>query len=87
MLRKTPRTGTPCIERPSTPITLLGQEPSFQTQVTGINNGGVTVGFNADSNGATVPNFFGFVDNGGTFTQVKIQIRRARGRLPISSSG
>jgi hypothetical protein len=22
-----PRTGTPCIERPSTPITLLGQEP------------------------------------------------------------
>ena len=27
MLRKTPRTGTPCIERPSTPITLLGQEP------------------------------------------------------------
>src|ERR1019366_3295560 len=29
VLRKTPRTGTPCIERPSTPITLLGQEPYF----------------------------------------------------------
>src|ERR1019366_8881197 len=25
-----PRTGTPCIERPSTPITLLGQEPHFE---------------------------------------------------------
>ena len=43
---------------------------SFQTQVTGINNSGLTVGFYADSNGATTPNFFGFVDNAGTFTRV-----------------
>jgi hypothetical protein len=43
---------------------------SGQTQVTDINNGGVTVGFYADSNGATTPNFFGFVDNAGTFTSV-----------------
>jgi hypothetical protein len=43
---------------------------SFQTQVTGINNAGTTVGFWADSNGATAPNFFGFVDQGGTFTSV-----------------
>ncbi len=44
---------------------------SSQTQVTGINNTGTTVGFYADSNGATTPNFFGFVDMGGTFTTVK----------------
>jgi hypothetical protein len=44
---------------------------SFQTQVTGINNGGTTVGFYADSNGATTPNFIGFVDQGGVFTAVK----------------
>jgi hypothetical protein len=43
---------------------------SSQTQVTGINNSGTTVGFYADSNGATTPNFFGFVDQSGTFTQV-----------------
>jgi hypothetical protein len=43
---------------------------SGQTQVTGINNSGLTVGFYADSNGATTPNFFGFVDQSGTFTQV-----------------
>src|ERR1039457_3102935 len=35
---------------------------SSQTQVTGINNAGTTVGFWADSNGATAPNFFGFVN-------------------------
>lgn len=44
---------------------------SAQTQVIGINNAGITVGFYADSNGATTPNFFGFVDQSGTFTQVK----------------
>ena len=38
--------------------------------MTGINNAGVTVGFYADSNGATTPNFIGFVDQGGTFTAV-----------------
>ncbi len=43
---------------------------SSQTQVTGINNAGTTVGFYADSNGATTPNFFGFVDQNGTFTKV-----------------
>ncbi len=43
---------------------------SSQTQVTGINNFGTTVGFYADSNGATTPNFFGFVDQSGTFTSV-----------------
>jgi len=43
---------------------------SFQTQVTGINNPGQTVGFWADSNGATTPNFFGFVFKNGTFTSV-----------------
>ena len=87
----TPFTLTPnqgyTVAAPYTSFASENYPTSFQTQVTGINNGGVTVGFYADSNGATVPNFFGFVDNGGTFTQVKIQIRRARGRLPISSSG
>ncbi len=42
----------------------------FQTQVTGINNAGTTVGFYADSNGATAPNFFGFVGQNGVFTRV-----------------
>jgi hypothetical protein len=43
---------------------------SFQTQVTGLNNTGTTVGFYADSNGATTPNFIGFVDRSNTFTSV-----------------
>jgi len=44
---------------------------SSQTQVIGINNGGTTVGFYADSNGATTPNFLGFVDQSGTFKSVQ----------------
>lgn len=43
---------------------------SSQTQVTGLNNVGTTVGFYADSNGASTPNFIGFVDQSGTFTSV-----------------
>ncbi len=43
---------------------------SSQTQVTGLNNTGTTVGFYADSNGATTPNFIGFVDRSNTFTSV-----------------
>jgi hypothetical protein len=43
---------------------------SSQTQVTGINSAGNTVGFWADSNGASAPNFIGYVDVGGTFTSV-----------------
>jgi hypothetical protein len=43
---------------------------SSQTQVTGLNNTGTTVGFYADSNGANTPNFLGFADQGGTFTSV-----------------
>jgi hypothetical protein len=44
---------------------------SVQTQVTGINNSGLTVGFWADQNNATqVNNNIGFVNNGGTFTSV-----------------
>ena len=39
---------------------------SMQTQVTGINNSGLTVGFWADINN----NNFGFVNNSGTFTTV-----------------
>lgn len=42
---------------------------SVQTQVTGINNAGVTVGFWSDSNNVNMANNnFGFVDVGGTFT-------------------
>src|ERR1039458_1580774 len=55
---------------PYTSFTSENFPGSGQTQVIGINNGGVTVGFYADSNGATTPNFFGFVDQGNTFTQV-----------------
>jgi hypothetical protein len=44
---------------------------SVQTQVTGINDNGVTVGFWADANNANlVNNNFGFVDNKGVFTDV-----------------
>ncbi len=42
---------------------------SIQTQVTGINNSGLTVGFWADA--LVGPNNFGFVDNAGTFTSVQ----------------
>jgi hypothetical protein len=45
---------------------------SIQTQVTGINDAGVTVGFWSDSNnGIGLDNNFGFVNVGGTFTNVK----------------
>jgi hypothetical protein len=44
---------------------------SVQTQVTGINNIGTTVGFWSDQNNASlVNNNFGFVDIGNTFTNV-----------------
>jgi hypothetical protein len=44
---------------------------SVQTQVTGLNNSGLTVGFWSDQNNANaVNNNFGFVDNAGTFTNV-----------------
>jgi hypothetical protein len=44
---------------------------SVQTQVTGINDAGVTVGFWSDSNiGVGKDNNFGFVNVGGTFTNV-----------------
>lgn len=44
---------------------------SVQTQVTGINNNGVTVGFWSDQNNLNqVNNNFGFVDNHGVFTNV-----------------
>src|ERR1700678_2439234 len=40
---------------------------SSQTQVTGINNTVTAVGFYADSDGATTPNFIGFVGQAGVF--------------------
>jgi hypothetical protein len=44
---------------------------SAQTQVTGINNVGTTVGFYAFTNGVTTPNFFALVDTTSTgFTPV-----------------
>jgi hypothetical protein len=44
---------------------------SAQTQVTGINNAGVTVGFWSDTNmGVGLDNNFGWVNVGGTFTNV-----------------
>jgi len=44
---------------------------SVQTQVTGINNAGVTVGFWSDTNkGVGMDNNFGFTDVGGIFTDV-----------------
>ena len=44
---------------------------SVQTQVTGINNEGVTVGFWADANNANmVNNNFGYVNQNGVFTDV-----------------
>src|ERR1022692_4391826 len=55
---------------PYTSFTAENFPGSGQTQVIGINNAGLTVGFYADSNGATAPNFFGFVDQSNTFTQI-----------------
>jgi hypothetical protein len=44
---------------------------SMQTQVTGINNAGVTVGFWSNTNmGVGLDSNFGFVDQGGSFTNV-----------------
>lgn len=43
---------------------------SVQTQVTGINDAGTTVGFWSDTNKGSGDNNFGFVDKGGTFTNV-----------------
>jgi PEP-CTERM motif len=43
---------------------------SVQTQVTGINNIGTTVGFWSDTNLGSGDNNFGFTDVGGTFTNV-----------------
>ena len=43
---------------------------SVQTQVTGLNNTGTTVGFWSDSNLGGGDNNFGFVDKGGAFTNV-----------------
>ena len=43
---------------------------SAQTQVTGINNVGTTVGFWSDTNLGSGDNNFGFTDVGGTFTNV-----------------
>lgn len=43
---------------------------SAQTQVTGLNNAGTTVGFWSDTNLGSGDNNFGFVDQGGTFTKV-----------------
>ncbi len=46
---------------------------SLQTQVTGINDNGLTVGFWVDANG----NNFGFVDNNGAFTNVVNPLSKA----------
>jgi hypothetical protein len=43
---------------------------SVQTQVTGLNNVGTTVGFWSDTNNGGGDNNFGFVNQGGTFTNV-----------------
>jgi hypothetical protein len=43
---------------------------SEQTQVTGLNNAATTVGFWSDTNLGSGDNNFGFVDQGGTFTNV-----------------
>ena len=47
---------------------------SVQTQVTGINNIGTTVGFWSDTNLGSGDNNFGFTDVGGTFTNVTTRI-------------
>ncbi len=43
---------------------------SVQTQVTALNDAGLTVGFWSDTNKGTGDNNFGFVDDNGTFTNV-----------------
>lgn len=67
--------GTPPETHPNKGYTTTAQSPLFtsenfpksqQTQVTGINNFGLTVGFWADGKGDN----FGFVDNHGTFASV-----------------
>ncbi|HYZ24421.1 MAG TPA: hypothetical protein VE690_19895 [Rhodopila sp.] len=54
---------------------------SVQTQVTGINNKNLTVGFYVDPHG----NSLGFVDNGGHFTSVFDSANG--GAVPLSGSG
>lgn len=56
---------------PYTSFTNENFPSSVQTQVTGINNAGVTVGFWSNSNlGVGMDSNFGFTDVGGTFTNV-----------------
>ncbi len=56
---------------PYTSFTNENFPSSVQTQVTGINNVGTTVGFWSNTNlGAPLDANFGFVDQGGTFTNV-----------------
>jgi len=56
---------------PYTSFTPENYPGSVQTQVTGLNNIGTTVGFWSDTNmGPGLDNNFGFVDIGGTFTNV-----------------
>ena len=49
-----------------TPVVLPGSFGAVNTTATGVNNAGVVGGFFTDGSGA----FHGFVDNGGTFTQL-----------------
>jgi hypothetical protein len=56
---------------PYTSFTTENFPGSVQTQVTGINNAGVTVGFWSKTNmGVGLDSNFGFVDQGGSFTNV-----------------
>lgn len=55
---------------PYTSFTNENYPTSVQTQVTGINNAGTTVGFWSDTNLGGGDNNFGFVDQLGTFTDV-----------------
>ena len=55
---------------PYTSFTNENFPASVQTQVTGLNNVGTTVGFWSDTNLGGGDNNFGFVDQGGTFTGV-----------------
>ena len=60
---------------------------SVQTQVTGLNNMGTTVGFWSNSNnGVGLDSNFGFTDVGGTFTNVNIQTLRSHRRFSTSFS-
>jgi hypothetical protein len=59
------------IAAPYTSFTNENFPGSVQTQVTGLNNGGTTVGFWANSNnGVGLDSNFGFTDVGGSFTNV-----------------